>query len=346
MDRHVKDPFVNLALGCGLKSRSSIKLLEAHQKFSQNLKKRKGNNHHRGQPYQNEPQLQKMKMIDAGFNVIDLGCNPGGWTQISHAIVGPYGNVFGIDLLPMDMKGIYNYELPFDVHAFPDSKRIQNPWNNLGAADFDIKQFLKHNNTNNRKAYRLNRFENIPINYTNNNDKLSSSIALGSNKVITHRDIYTNGSIEDANGNVNTPADNIIFIEGDFFSDTVKEEVVNKFQERIIEMKSKIGEAYTGQNTLEIDVILSDMAPNMTGDFMTDHKRSINICLEVVDFMKETLTLKSHGCGFIKFFDGKDAQKHLIKYCEKLFHEVKLFKPKASRKDSPEKYLFIRHLRD
>ena len=43
---------------------------------------------------------------------------------------------------------------------------------------------------------------------------------------------------------------------------------------------------------------------------------------------------------------GKDAQKHLIKYCEKLFHEVKLFKPKASRKDSPEKYLFIRHLRD
>ena len=44
MDRHVKDPFVNLTLGCGLRSRSSIKLLEAYQKFSNRLKRKGKNN--------------------------------------------------------------------------------------------------------------------------------------------------------------------------------------------------------------------------------------------------------------------------------------------------------------
>ena len=165
MDRHVKDPYVNLTLGCGLRSRSAIKLLEAYQKFSQknnvHVKKNKrkrdtsrdieeGKEVSSKDIYQSKNKEEKQSyrnMIGKGFNVIDLGCNPGGWTQICHAIVGPYGNVFGIDMLPMKMEDIYNYDLPFDIdnannaynHRGIQNKKQLNSKYSGGNFNFDIK---------------------------------------------------------------------------------------------------------------------------------------------------------------------------------------------------------------
>jgi 23S rRNA (uridine2552-2'-O)-methyltransferase len=73
--RQLNDPFVAEARRLGYRSRAAFKLIQLDDRF---------------------------RLLAPGRRVIDLGCAPGGWTQVAVQRVGVRGIVVGIDLLPTD----------------------------------------------------------------------------------------------------------------------------------------------------------------------------------------------------------------------------------------------------
>lgn len=84
------------------------------------------------------------------------------------------------------------------------------------------------------------------------------------------------------------------------------------------------------------DVLLSDMAPDTTGDRSTDHHRSVRLCEALLDRCDELL--KPGGRLAMKVFEG-EAYPDLLGRTRSMFEKVKGFKPKASRDVSTEMYI-------
>ena len=101
MLRHIHDPYVQQAKRDGYRSRSAYKLLEINEKD---------------------------KLISPGMTVIDLGCTPGGWSQVAGAKVGPRGKVYAIDLLPMvGLPNVMFLQGDFNDAALQTQLRAQLP---------------------------------------------------------------------------------------------------------------------------------------------------------------------------------------------------------------------------
>jgi 23S rRNA (uridine2552-2'-O)-methyltransferase len=83
-------------------------------------------------------------------------------------------------------------------------------------------------------------------------------------------------------------------------------------------------------------VILSDMMSNTTGNKMTDHFRSMELCFSVLDFCETNLA--TGGKFLCKYFRGED-EGDLVDAAKAMFSTVKLVKPKASRDESAEIFL-------
>ena len=92
----------------------------------------------------------------------------------------------------------------------------------------------------------------------------------------------------------------------------------------------------------KVDLVLSDMAPNMMGIADVDHDRSMYLVDLAVDFAAHAL--KPGGDLLMKVFQGREFQP-LIARLRKQFETVKLRKPKASRARSPEVYVLARGYR-
>ncbi|MBH90766.1 MAG: 50S rRNA methyltransferase [Candidatus Marinimicrobia bacterium] len=85
-----------------------------------------------------------------------------------------------------------------------------------------------------------------------------------------------------------------------------------------------------------IDVILSDMAADTTGNKSLDCIRTNQLCLEVLKFAKNVL--KSNGVVVSKVFMGEDFEE--VKDIGKNhFKKINFFKPKSSRNESKETYI-------
>ena len=87
------------------------------------------------------------------------------------------------------------------------------------------------------------------------------------------------------------------------------------------------------------DVILSDMSPNISGNYSVDHARSIFLCEQAL--VASGFLLKKDGSFVCKVFDGEDLQGFVEK-TNKLFKIVRQFSPVASRKSSSEVYVIAR----
>ncbi|HUN76277.1 MAG TPA: SAM-dependent methyltransferase [Steroidobacteraceae bacterium] len=89
------------------------------------------------------------------------------------------------------------------------------------------------------------------------------------------------------------------------------------------------------------DVILSDMAPNLSGVDAIDQPR----CLELAELALDLAgrALKPRGCALIKLFQGAGFTD-LVAQARSRFTTVKLLKPRASRARSAEVYLLAKHL--
>lgn len=126
----------------------------------------------------------------------------------------------------------------------------------------------------------------------------------------------TEGRVVGVDRNRIEPIDGVETIRGDLTEGSVREE-----------LKTEIGEA---------DLVLSDMAPNMTGEYDLDHARSVYLARQALDVAREVLAPGGHLV--VKVFDGRDLAD-LETDIEEAFEYVRTVHPDASRDESSELYL-------
>ncbi len=91
-----------------------------------------------------------------------------------------------------------------------------------------------------------------------------------------------------------------------------------------------------------VDVVLSDMAPNLSGTDAIDQPRSMYLCELALEMTARTL--KPGGSALIKTFQGAGFTE-LVAVARQQFRSVRFAKPDASRARSPELYLLARDYR-
>jgi 23S rRNA (uridine2552-2'-O)-methyltransferase len=91
-----------------------------------------------------------------------------------------------------------------------------------------------------------------------------------------------------------------------------------------------------------VDVVLSDMAVNTTGNKNIDSIYTGELCMEAMIFSKKILN--NDGKFISKIFMGSTFNE-IITEAKLIFKEVKVFKPKSSRKDSKESFIICKNLR-
>ena len=188
LNRHINDEFVLKSKKEGFRSRSSYKLIQINEKFD---------------------------FLNSSKNILDLGCAPGGWLQVSKKFSSVETKILGIDKL--------------NIEAIPG----------------------------------------------------------------------------------------VWFYQGDIFKDKVVSYIETFFQKKI-------------------DLIMSDMSPNSTGNKKVDHLRILSLVERVIDISNQLL--QKDGFVIIKIFQG-GMQGSLMSSMKESLKNIKNFKPKASRKESPEMYL-------
>ena len=188
LNRQINDEFVLKSKKEGFRSRSSYKLIQINEKFD---------------------------FLNSSKNILDLGCAPGGWLQVSKKFSTVQTKILGVDKLNI---------------------------------------------------------EEIP---------------------------------------------GVWFYQGDIYNDEVINHIETFFEKKI-------------------DLIMSDMSPNTTGNKKVDHLRILSLVERVIDISNQLL--QKDGFIVIKIFQG-GMNGELIKNMRKSLKNIKNFKPKASRKESPEMYL-------
>jgi len=118
------------------------------------------------------------------------------------------------------------------------------------------------------------------------------------------------------------PIPGITFLQGDM----TKESSVNELIEIVGDKK--------------VDIVLSDMSPDISGNYSVDQARSVYLCEQALSTAE--LVLKSGGFFVCKIFQGEDL-KDFIGKVGKSFINVKQFSPPASRKSSSEVYIIAKY---
>ena len=119
------------------------------------------------------------------------------------------------------------------------------------------------------------------------------------------------------------PIGNTVQIQGDFTEQIIQDEI----------------KKHTITN---VDVVMSDMAVNTTGIKNIDSIQTGELCKEAMFFAKDLL--KENGFFISKIFMGGTFNE-IVAEGKKYFKEVKVFKPKSSRKDSKESFIICKNLR-
>ncbi len=114
------------------------------------------------------------------------------------------------------------------------------------------------------------------------------------------------------------------FLQGDFTEDAV-----------LAELLAKLGES-------RADLVMSDLAPNISGTKAVDQPRSMYLAELALDLA--TQVLKRKGDFVCKLFQGEGADA-FIAQAKLSFGRVRVMKPKASRAGSSEVYLVARNYR-
>ena len=118
------------------------------------------------------------------------------------------------------------------------------------------------------------------------------------------------------------PIHGVEFIQGDFHDDAVLQALTDALDGR------------------QVDLVLSDMAPNMSGIGMVDQARVMVLAELTLEFC--ALHLKPGGAMLAKVFQG-DGFMELRRALQDRFQTVQMRKPAASRNRSAEIYLLARN---
>jgi 23S rRNA (uridine2552-2'-O)-methyltransferase len=117
------------------------------------------------------------------------------------------------------------------------------------------------------------------------------------------------------------PIEGVHIIQGDFTQDEVFEQLLTQL------------------NQHPIDLVISDMAPNISGIRGIDQPRAMYLAELALDFASKVL--KPQGCFLVKVFQGEGFDDYL-KTLRQSFQQVKIRKPKSSRSRSNEVYLLAK----
>ena len=117
--------------------------------------------------------------------------------------------------------------------------------------------------------------------------------------------------------------DNVVQILGDFTQEKSQSKIKDFFK-------------------YNVDVVLSDMAVNTTGNKNIDSIYTGELCMEAMFFSKKIL--KNNGKFISKIFMGSTFNEIIAK-AKLIFKKVKIFKPKSSKKDSKENFIICENLR-
>ena len=119
------------------------------------------------------------------------------------------------------------------------------------------------------------------------------------------------------------PIGNSVQIQGDFTEEKTQEEIKKYINGKV-------------------DVVMSDMAVDTTGIKNIDSIQTGELCKEAMFFAKDLM--KENGYFISKIFMG-GIFNEIVAEGKKYFKEVKVFKPKSSRKDSKESFIICRKIR-
>lgn len=117
------------------------------------------------------------------------------------------------------------------------------------------------------------------------------------------------------------PIDNVTFIQGDF----TEQEIYDSLLENL--------------NGREVDLVMSDLAPNISGTRAVDQPKAMYLAELALDF--SNTVLKPGGDLLTKVFQGEGSEQYL-KALRESFDKVVIRKPKASRPKSREVYMLAR----
>ena len=120
------------------------------------------------------------------------------------------------------------------------------------------------------------------------------------------------------------PVADVAFFQGDFREDAVLHQL-----ESLLE-----GE--------KVDVVLSDMAPNLSGVASADAARIEHVCELALEFSR--VHLKPEGALLVKAFHGS-GYSQIVEAFKRTFRTVKAIKPKASRDKSAEAFILGKALK-
>ena len=120
------------------------------------------------------------------------------------------------------------------------------------------------------------------------------------------------------------PIEGVSFLQGDF----TELEILRQLEDKLRDQK--------------IDLVICDMAPNMTGTAVTDQAKSYFLAELAADFAKNYL--QSDGRFLVKVFQGSGYNDY-VKLLKSQFMQVVIRKPQASRNRSNELYLLASVLR-
>ena len=129
--------------------------------------------------------------------------------------------------------------------------------------------------------------------------------------------IVTSGQILSLDIEKMEPIKNVSFIQCDFLDEKTSQKISSFF----------------GEN---LDIILSDMAANTTGNKSLDCIRTNELCAQVIEFSSKNL--KPNGVLVSKLFMGEDFIE-VRKLAKSMFKKVQFYKPQSSRNESKETYL-------
>jgi len=120
------------------------------------------------------------------------------------------------------------------------------------------------------------------------------------------------------------PIEGVHFIQGDFTSSEYEQALCRCVDGR------------------KMDVVMSDMAPNLSGVALSDQIRMIHLAEQAFAFALSVL--QPEGCFVVKLFQGVGFDAFVAEVRKSFIH-VKIRKPKASKSKSKEVYLFARKFR-
>jgi len=117
---------------------------------------------------------------------------------------------------------------------------------------------------------------------------------------------------------------NVEFLQGDFTEDAV-----------LAELLSMLGDS-------RADLVMSDLAPNISGTKAVDQPKSMYLAELALDLA--TKVLRKKGTFICKIFQGEGSEAFIVQ-AKQSFERIRIVKPKASRAGSSEVYLVARNYR-